>query len=392
MPKSAFKPHRRRNPRAGTAAQGAKRHGKPFSHRQRATIKNDQHAVRLQKVLAAAGIGSRRQCEELISQGRVDVDGKVVTELGTRVDPQQQRIRVDGQAVRQPKRMLYFAINKPVGILSTNSDPSGRPRVIDLAPTDQRLFTIGRLDKSSSGLIIATNDGRLTDLLTHPRYGVEKTYLAEIAGTPSPEAIAKLQRGVHLSEGFAHAKRVTVRRSHRHSAVLEIVLDEGRNREVRRLLARIGHKVMKLKRVAIGPMKLGNLQPGESRPLTRDEVEELYRSSQERQKHDKPKVRTTPKATLKKLPSDTPKNETDVHPIIDQSLPIDSLEDSSSALKFSLPVDDDSNETETAAVDLSPFKAGGSRASARGTVIGGDQQRSRSQNKPRRKKGRRRRG
>jgi 23S rRNA pseudouridine2605 synthase len=351
----------------------------------------DSRAVRLQKVLAAAGIGSRRQCEEIIRQGRVDVDGQVVTELGTRVDSQKQQIRVDGQAVRRPKRLLYYAINKPVGILSTNNDPSGRPRVIDLAPTQQRLFTIGRLDKSSSGLILATNDGRLTDLLTHPRYGVEKTYLAEIAGTPPPEAIAKLERGVHLSEGFAHAKRVTVRRSHRHSATLEIVLDEGRNREVRRLLARIGHKVMKLKRVAIGPLRIGNLQPGESRPLTNDEVETLYRSAQERHKQDKPKSRSG-KSTVDKSRPGTTTDDNDVLPIIDRSLPIDSMDDTELALNVPLNGGNALEEAETADVDLSPIKTGGSRGSARRTIIGGDQRRSRPLDKQRQKHRRRRRG
>ena len=212
---------RRRKPNRGVARQAA----------------HDTGLVRLQKVLAAAGVGSRRQCEEIIRQGRVDVDGKTVTELGTRIDPFASKIRVDGETVSRPKRRLYFLINKPVGILSTNQDPSGRPRVIDLAPSHERLFTVGRLDKSSEGLILATNDGQLTDLLTHPRYGVEKTYWALVAGSVSPEAAAKLQRGVHLAEGFAHAKRVTVRKAHKQSTVLEIVLDEGRNREVRRLLA-----------------------------------------------------------------------------------------------------------------------------------------------------------
>ncbi len=235
--------------------------------------------VRLQKVLAAAGIGSRRQCEELIREGRVEVDGQAVTELGTRVNSA-QKIRVDGETLRRP-RQIYFAVNKPPGILATNRDPSGRPRVIDLAPSHERLFSVGRLDKSSEGLILVTNDGQLTDLLTHPRYGVEKTYLALVVGLPTPQDLAHLRRGVHFAEGFAHAKHVRVRRAHKQSAVLEIVLDEGRNREVRRLLARIGHKVIRLQRVAIGPLRLGALQPGESRPLLHTEVEELYHAARE---------------------------------------------------------------------------------------------------------------
>ena len=161
-------------------------------------------------------------------------------------------------------------------------DQSGsfRPAARDrFGPSRERLFTVGRLDKTSEGLILATNDGQLTDLLTHPRYGVEKTYWALVAGSVSPEAASKLERGVHLAEGFAHAKRVTVRRAHQQSTILEIVLDEGRNREVRRLLARIGHKVLKLRRIAIGPLRLGNMKPGENRPLLRDEVEALYEAA-----------------------------------------------------------------------------------------------------------------
>src|SRR5262245_23044966 len=312
--------------------------------------------IRLQKVLAAAGLGSRRHCEELISEGRVEVDGRTITELGTRVDPRTQQIRVDGQPVRRPKRMLYFAINKPVGVLSTSNDPSGRPRVIDLAPTHERLFTIGRLDKSSGGLILATNDGRLTDLLTHPRYGVEKTYLAEVAGVPTREAIERLQRGVHLAEGYAHAKRITVRRAHRHSATLEIVLDEGRNREVRRLLARIGHKVMKLTRVAIGPLRLANLQSGESRPLLREEVEELYHAARKRRKHDGSREHR------KERSSDTDRTLADrsmAQPIIDRSLPADA-QDSDDPLQFTGTDSADATSeafevADTAAIDLSPI-------------------------------------
>jgi 23S rRNA pseudouridine2605 synthase len=338
-------------------------------------------AVRLQKALAAAGLGSRRKCEELIREGRVEVDGRTVTELGTRVDPRTQQIRVDGQPVRRPKRSLYFAINKPVGVLSTSNDPSGRPRVIDLAPTHERLFTIGRLDKSSGGLILVTNDGRLTDLLTHPRYGVEKTYLAEVAGVPTREELEKLQRGVHLAEGYAHAKRINVRRAHRHSATLEIVLDEGRNREVRRLLARIGHKVMKLTRIAIGPLRLANLQPGESRPLSRDEVEELYRASHKRRKHDGTRVRS------KERSSDTdrtPKDRSTPQPIIDQSLPAEALDSENDVLHFAT---DDSTEatsseffeeSDTAAIDLSPINRGRHRRQQARTIIGGQSESVRS--------------
>ncbi len=154
-------------------------------------------------------------------------------------------------------------------------DPAGRPRVIDLVGGSHRLFPVGRLDLHSEGLILVTNDGELANLLMHPRYGVEKTYLVQVAGVPTRDDIARLERGVHLAEGYAHAKRVRVKKTHGQSAVLEIVLDEGRNREVRRLLARIGHKVLRLRRTALGPLRLGNLSPGEYRPLRSDEIQSL---------------------------------------------------------------------------------------------------------------------
>jgi 23S rRNA pseudouridine2605 synthase len=228
----------------------------------------------LHKVLAAAGIGSRRKCEELIAAGRVTVDGRTITEQGTKVDPDEVEIRVDGEPLRR-SRKLYYLVNKPTGVVSTSRDPAGRPRVIDLLPSDERLFTVGRLDLSSEGLIVATNDGELANLLAHPRYGVEKTYHAQVAGVPEREVLDRLRQGVHLAEGFAHAKRVTVKSQHKQSALLEIVLDEGRNREVRRLLARVGHKVLRLKRVGLGPLRLGDLAPGEFRPLRREEVRAL---------------------------------------------------------------------------------------------------------------------
>ena len=229
---------------------------------------------RLQKVLAAAGIGSRRQCEELITTGRVEVDRQTVTELGTKVDPAAQEIRVDGERLPSPKRVVYM-LNKPVGVVTTNYDPSGRPRVVDLLPADRRLFAIGRLDRSSEGLILVTNDGDLANRLAHPRYGVEKTYLVQVAGVPTQETLDTLRRGMHLSDGRVQAKRVVLRSSHKESAVLEMVLDEGRNREVRRMLAACGHKVHQLKRVSIGPLSLGQLLPGQHRPLTWAEIRSL---------------------------------------------------------------------------------------------------------------------
>lgn len=230
---------------------------------------------RLQKVLAAAGLGSRRECEQLIVEGRVQVDGEVVSELGTCVDRQQQEIRVDGEPLSRP-RLVYFAIHKPTGVVTTTRDPAGRPRVIDLLPPSAgRVFPVGRLDLASEGLILATNDGLLTNQLTHPRHGVHKTYEVQVAGIPDPEVLAQLRRGVHLSEGYAHAVHVRLKSRLKQSAILEMVLDEGRNREVRRLLARVGHKVQRLTRIAVGPIRLGDLPRGGYRKLTAEEVSKL---------------------------------------------------------------------------------------------------------------------
>jgi 23S rRNA pseudouridine2605 synthase len=241
---------------------------------------------RLQKVLAAAGVGSRRDCEELIREGRVEVDRRVVTELGTRVDPLRHEIRVDGEALRRPQR-LYFAVNKPVGVVTTSHDPSGRERVIDLVPTEERVFAVGRLDRSSDGLILVTNDGEFANRITHPRYGVEKTYLVRVAGAPDQRQLARLKKGVHLAEGFARAQSISVKRKHGQSTDLIIVLNEGRNREIRRILARVGHKALALRRIAVGPIKLGDLPPGGWRRLKPEEVEALLRVAKEKRRQAK---------------------------------------------------------------------------------------------------------
>jgi 23S rRNA pseudouridine2605 synthase len=229
-------------------------------------------------VLAAAGIGSRRQCEELIRTGRVEVDRKVVTELGTRVDPARSEIRVDGTALAQTELACY-AVHKPPGVVSTSRDPAGRTRVIDLAPAgDRRLFAVGRLDLHSEGLILVTNDGELAHRLTHPRFGVPKTYRVLVAGRTTHEVLQKLLRGIYLAEGVARVRKVTVRRHHKKSTLLEMVLDEGQNREIRRVLARVGHKVLRLMRIAVGPVRLGTLPPGACRRLSRQEVDALWRA------------------------------------------------------------------------------------------------------------------
>jgi 23S rRNA pseudouridine2605 synthase len=233
---------------------------------------------RLQKVLASAGIASRRECEQLILEGRVEVEGRVVTELGTRVDPQRQEIRVDGEALPRPK-LVYFAVNKPIGVVSTSRDPAGRPRVIDLLPPNApRVFAVGRLDISSEGLMLVTNDGELANRLTHPRHGIEKIYQVQVAGQVEREVLGQLHRGIRLAEGVAHAKHVRIKSRRKRSTVLEMVLDEGRNREIRRLLARFGHKVQRLKRVAVGPLRLGDLPTGAVRQLSGKEIQALHRA------------------------------------------------------------------------------------------------------------------
>jgi 23S rRNA pseudouridine2605 synthase len=236
---------------------------------------NDKPGERLQKVLAGAGLASRRAAEELILEGRVEVDGEVVTELGTRVDPSSQAIFVDGERLPRPK-LEYFAVHKPSGVVCTARDPAGRTRVTDLLPPDVgRVYNVGRLDIESEGLILVTNDGELANKLTHPRHGVEKTYEVQVAGHLSNEVLIQMRKGVHLAEGYVKPVRVRTKGTRKKSTILEMVLDEGRNREIRRLLARVGHKVQRLTRIAVGPLRLGDLPRGAVRRLTPEEVRKL---------------------------------------------------------------------------------------------------------------------
>jgi len=229
----------------------------------------------LQKILASTGFGSRRQCEELIEQGRVEING-TVAKLGSKVDPLRAEIKVDGERLKSAKP-VYLALYKPKGYLCTDSDQQGRARAIELVPaTFGRLFLIGRLDKDSEGLILLTNDGALSERLTHPKYGVPKVYRVQVAGELTEEGVRQLHEGVHLAEGFAKAANVVIKGRHKQSTILDMTLTEGLNREIRRLLARIGHKVLTLIRVAVGPVKLGKMTPGEWRKLTHTEVERLY--------------------------------------------------------------------------------------------------------------------
>jgi len=243
---------------------------------------------RLNKYLAHAGVGSRRHCDDLIAQGRVRIDGQTVRELGTRIDPAGREITVDGQPI-QTERSVYWLVNKPRGYLCTNHDQQGRPRAIDLIDhVPERVYTVGRLDEDSEGLLLMTNDGDLAYKLMHPRFGVYKTYLVLVAGKPSRDDIQKLLDGVWLSDGHVKAKRVKRLKQQGESTWMEIVLAEGKNREVRRMLARLGHKVMRLKRIAIGPIRLDRLGKGKSRRLKPDEVEALRQDSERKKRPSHP--------------------------------------------------------------------------------------------------------
>jgi len=233
---------------------------------------------RLNKFLAHAGLGSRRHCEDLIRAGRVSIDGQVVRELGTKVTPE-QKVSVDGEPVKA-ERHVYWLVNKPRGYLCTNYDPAGRPRAIDLVPhISQRVYTVGRLDEDSEGLLLLTNDGDVANRLMHPRFGVEKTYLVQVAGFPNNDDLKKLLQGVWLSDGHVKARRVKRLKKQGDSTWLRVVLAEGKNREIRRMLAKLGHKVMRLRRVALGAVELGSLASGKSRPLTYRERQDLMRVS-----------------------------------------------------------------------------------------------------------------
>ncbi len=235
----------------------------------------DSAPERIQKLLAHAGLGSRRACEEFILQGRVTVNGQVVRELGVKIVPGRDRLAVDGEPIHE-ERPAYIAVNKPKGYVSTNSDPSGRPRVVDIIPDiPQRVYTVGRLDEMSVGLMLLTNDGDLANRLAHPKFGVEKVYRAVVAGSPTPEVLTKLTEGVWLAEGKVRAKRVRPVGKQGDATILELVLAEGKNREVRRMLAKFGHKVMSLVRVAVGPITIKGLKPGGWRFLTSREVDLL---------------------------------------------------------------------------------------------------------------------
>jgi len=236
---------------------------------------------RLQKIMSRAGVASRRQAEGLIREGKVRVNGQVVTELGTKADPAQDEIRVSGRLIAADQPRTYLLLHKPVGYVATTSDPEGRPTVLDLIHgVKERLYPVGRLDWDTSGLLLLTNDGELTHLLTHPSSEVPRTYEAKVEGKPTPEVLQKLRRGVFLDGRPTHPARVRLLRPGPGWAWIEITLTEGRNRQVRRMCEQVGHPVLKLCRVALGPLQLGDLPPGRFRPLKEIELKQLRKTSQ----------------------------------------------------------------------------------------------------------------
>ncbi|HKO12678.1 MAG TPA: pseudouridine synthase [Acidobacteriaceae bacterium] len=272
-------------------------------------------AQRLQKIIAAAGIASRRKAEELITQGRVQVNGQVVTELGTKADPAHDHIRVDGKLLHGAERPRYYVLNKPRGYVTTASDPEGRPTVMDLIKGSERVFPVGRLDYSSEGLLLMTNDGELANALTRAAARVEKTYLVKVSGHPSESAISQLRQGIMIDRGSQIRKpgaaprrdegrvmtapaRIRLLRE-AENPWYEMILTEGRNREIRKMFEEVGHHVEKIRRVGYGPLVL-DVEPGQYRELTPEEIESLRRAAaghgSAKTPRQKPARRPTPAA------------------------------------------------------------------------------------------------
>ena len=258
--------------------------------RERATKggQDDPHVAsgqRLQKVLAHAGVASRRACEQLIADGRVSVDGVTVTEAGVRVDPLTQEIRVDGSRILTNPELITLMLHKPAGVVTTMDDPEGRPTVAQYGrdylaehpelPDSLRLVHVGRLDTETEGLLLLSNDGELSHRLMHPSFEIAKTYVAIVEGQVEPWVPRKLRRGIELEDGEAKADRVTVKDSGPRGSIVEITLHSGKNRIVRRMLDAVGHPVTRLARTRLGPLRLGSLRPGETRPLSGEEITAL---------------------------------------------------------------------------------------------------------------------
>lgn len=254
---------------------------------------------RLQKVMALAGVASRRQCEELIVEGLVRVNGRVVDELPAFVDADADAITVDGKRLQRPPR-LYFLLNKPRGVICTSRDPSGRAKAVDLVPCKERVFCVGRLDADTTGLIVVTNDAALVNLLTHPRYKVPKTYVAKVRGHIDADTAEKLKKGIWLAEGKTARAAVKVLKSGRKESLIEITIRQGLNRQVRRMLARAGVPVKSLKRTRINGLALKGLGAGKCRPLSKAEVAALKRAATRETQESNGKVRDSGAAALRR--------------------------------------------------------------------------------------------
>ena len=228
---------------------------------------------RLQKVLARAGLGSRRVCEKLIVEQRVTVNGEFA-ELGEKVDPETSQIEVDGLKIGVRQDLVYYLLNKPVGVITTSKDPQERSTVVDLVPTHPRVFPVGRLDADTEGLILLTNDGDLTNYLTHPSFGIEKEYLVQVEAKPSRNAIRELRQGVELDDGITAPAKVSLV----DEKLIKIVIHEGRNRQVRRMCESVGHPVKRLIRSRIGPIVDRSLHPGSFRELTNQELKSIRKT------------------------------------------------------------------------------------------------------------------
>jgi 23S rRNA pseudouridine2605 synthase len=234
--------------------------------------------VRLQKAISAAGLMSRRKAEDLIRAGLVTINGRTAI-LGDRVDPEEDVVEIDGARIPIAPGLLTYLVYKPTGVVSTADDPQGRPTVVGLVPGEPRVVPVGRLDIDSEGLILCSNDGELTNRVTHPRYGVTKVYVAWVEGRPSASSLRRLRQGIDLEDGPARALAAKVVQTHAGESQVELTINEGRNREVRRMFDAVGHPVRRLVRTAIGPIQDQRLKPGTFRLLTQTEVAELYRAA-----------------------------------------------------------------------------------------------------------------
>lgn len=236
---------------------------------------SEQEGIRLQKVLAQAGVASRRASEEMIAEGRVEVNGETVLVQGRRVDPERDEIRVDGSRIPTARRHVYYVLNKPRGVVSTMDDPQGRHTLAEYVPTRMRLFHVGRLDTDTEGLILLTNDGEFTHRMTHPSYEVPKTYLVECEGYLDNPVLKRLRKPMVLDDGPVKVDRINLVMRAETRSLVEVTIHEGRNRIVRRMFDALAHPVRRLSRTQIGPVKLGQLAVGQTRELSRDELGKL---------------------------------------------------------------------------------------------------------------------